>query len=63
MGACLRARLEMIFSTQRLKEEMGAHLEGRLEMLSIPAQGEGQPIMARCNVIELSDRKFFLFSS
>ena len=35
MGACLRARLEMIFSTRRLKEEMGAHLEGRLELLLV----------------------------
>ena len=36
MGPCLGARLEMIFSTGRLKEEMGAHLEGRLEMLQGP---------------------------
>ena len=27
----------MIFSTRRLKEEMGAHLEGRLEMLLGPS--------------------------
>jgi len=37
MRACLRARLEMIFSTRKLKEEMGAHLEGRLEMLLGPS--------------------------
>ena len=29
--------MEMVFSIGRLKEEMGAHLEGRLEMLLGPS--------------------------